>query len=70
MPRPTDVRLEVYNVAGRKLRTLINGTVGQGLHSVTWDGTNDAGDRVAAGVYLYQLKTPESTRTRKMLLVK
>ena len=41
-----------------------------GYHSVTWDATNDLGQQVGAGVYLYQLQTNDFVNTRKMVLLK
>ena len=41
-----------------------------GYHSVTWDATNDLGEQVGAGVYLYQLQSKNFVKTRKMVLLK
>ena len=41
-----------------------------GYHSITWDATNDLGDPVGAGVYLYQLQAKDFVKTRKMVLLK
>jgi hypothetical protein len=63
------VRLVVTDAAGRLVRTLVSGTLPKGHHVFTWDGRDDAGRRVASGVYFYRLETPEATASRKMILL-
>ncbi len=65
-----DLRLEIYNVLGQKVRSLIDGTVSPGTHTVTWDGKDDGNDEVAAGIYLYKLTTDDIIDTKKMILVR
>ncbi len=63
-----EVRIDVIDVAGRRLRTLIDGPVGPGPLVIAWDGSTDSGGRAAAGVYLVRLRTSrESTATRVVL---
>jgi hypothetical protein len=64
------VTLQVYDVSGRLVRTLVNGPVAGGQKSVTWDGLNEAGNPLATGLYLYRLKGPGFEQTRKMVLLK
>jgi len=66
------VRLNVYDVSGRLVRTLVNGVrVSQAApYSVSWDGRDDNDVHVASGVYFYKLVTNGSTHTKKMVLVK
>jgi len=66
------VGLRVYNVAGQLVRTLFDAemTPKYGGHSVTWDGTNDAGETVSSGVYFYRLRTSAFSMTKKMVLLK
>lgn len=64
------VSLKIYDAAGRLVRTLLDDARTAADYAVTWDGRNDAGAGVAAGVYLYKLKTNEDTQTRRMVLVK
>ena len=72
--RPGDVRLTLYNVMGRKVRTLVEGTHAEGTFTTTWDGKDDDGERVASGVYLCRMTTGEaagrSEVTRKLLFLK
>jgi hypothetical protein len=62
--------LAVYDVAGRRVRTLLDEIRAAGAHTVTWDGRNDAGQRVASGVYFCKLVTGDFAQTRKMVLLK
>lgn len=64
------VSLTVYNVLGQKVRTLVSGELTAGLQSVVWDGKNDAGQAVSAGVYVYELVSGKLRQNRKMLFLK
>jgi photosystem II stability/assembly factor-like uncharacterized protein len=68
LPRAMPARLLVYDVAGRAVRTLLNGIQEAGEHRVTWDGKNDSQSRVGRGIYLYRLEAGGTCRTRKMML--
>jgi len=70
LPSAQHVTLEIYNVQGQKVRTLVNETVGAGDHSVEWDATTDAGVQVASGVYLYRLTAGDHSESKKMSFVK
>jgi hypothetical protein len=62
--------LTVFNPAGRRVRTLVDGLVTAGDHEATWDGLDDRGTPVASGVYFYRLRVGDSVETRRMVLVK
>ncbi len=64
-----EVTLAVYDVAGRKIATLRDGTVDPGPHEVPWDLTDAAGHHVASGVYFYRLDAGEHSITKKMVVV-
>jgi len=64
------VTLDVFNLLGQKVRTLVNETVDAGAHSVRWDGRDANGYPTASGVYLYRLQAGEFTATRKMMLIR
>jgi flagellar hook assembly protein FlgD len=61
--------LKLYGVDGRLVRTLASGLTEAGVHEIAWDGTNNAGRRVAPGVYFYQLKVGERELTRKLVVL-
>ncbi|HET7224395.1 MAG TPA: FlgD immunoglobulin-like domain containing protein [Candidatus Eisenbacteria bacterium] len=62
--------LAVYDVAGRRVRTLLDGVQRAGARTVTWDGRDEAGARLGAGVYLVRLNAGERVETRRIELVK
>jgi hypothetical protein len=64
------VRLEVFDVLGRRLATLVDEFQSVGSHSLTWDAANDRGQRVASGMYFYRLTVGDIVETRKMVLMK
>jgi len=64
------VRLDVYDVRGARVRTLVNGAKPAGRHVVEWDGRDDRGTAVGSGVYFYRMATGAFSATRKMLLIK
>ncbi|MEN8006876.1 MAG: dockerin type I domain-containing protein [Candidatus Krumholzibacteriota bacterium] len=70
LPTGSAVRLEIFDLAGKKIRTLVDGTYGPGDHTVIWDGTDAAGTTVSAGVYLYSVTADGFVQTRKMMLIK
>jgi hypothetical protein len=70
LPRAGNVQLNVYNILGRKVTTLINDYLAAGRHSVTFNGTNDDGSSLASGIYLYRLITEEFVDSKKMTLMK
>ena len=65
------VNLVVFDVTGRVVRRLLAGkSYGPGAHQVTWDGRDDSGRSVSAGVYLYQVETPGNREAKRMVLLK
>jgi len=70
LPLGARVRLDVYNLLGQRVTTLVDGYRSAGKHSVVWNGTDSNGGIVASGVYFYKLATDSFTDTRKMLLLK
>jgi hypothetical protein len=69
VPGATAVTLRVYDVSGRAVRTLLNGTVAAGGHSLVWDGRAGNGHRLGAGMYFVRMQAPEFTKVRSVLLV-
>ena len=70
LPNRTSVRLSVFNVLGQRMRTLLDGPVEAGYHQMAWDGRDDTGRQVGAGVYFYRLESGQFQQIRKMTLVK
>jgi hypothetical protein len=65
-----DVNLNIYDVAGRRVRELINEQKVAGAYKVNWDGRNDAGSPVASGVYFYRIVAGAFVDTKKLTLLK
>lgn len=68
--RSSAVGLEVYNILGENIRSLVSGRMPVGTHSVIWDGRDENGAEVPTGIYFYRLETDEFLDTKKMLLLK
>ncbi len=64
------VKLEVYNMLGQKVRTLVNKPEAAGVYRVEWDGKDEAGKPVTSGLYVYRLKAGSFVKVKKMLFIK
>ena len=64
------MEISVYDIQGKKVRSLYSGWMDRGTHSITWDGKEDAGKSVPSGLYFISFKTNSHTETRKISLVK
>jgi hypothetical protein len=67
---PGWVKIEIYDLRGRVVRTLMSGNLTADRHAVTWDGRDERGRDVASGVYFFRLATPNLHETRKAVLMK
>jgi hypothetical protein len=65
-----NVNINVYNVRGQHVRTLVNGVYSAGSHSVVWNGTDDSGRSVGSGIYFYRMTTGDYSAVRRMMLLK
>jgi hypothetical protein len=70
LPRNGIVKLKVYDVSGRLVRTLVDGPLGPGLHQRVWDGRTDRGGRADAGVYFARLEAEAGIRSRKLIMLR
>ena len=70
LAKDSNVRLEIFDLMGRNVKTLVNGKQIAGRHMATWNATDNFGQPVSAGVYLYRLHTENKVFTRKMILMK
>jgi hypothetical protein len=70
LPVKSDVRIDVFNALGLRVKTVMRATLAAGQYLVQWDGTNSHGDAVASGVYFYRLTAGDYTEARKMVLLK
>ncbi len=70
LPKAQPGAVRVYNLAGRMVRTLAEGTLDAGVQNITWDGRNEAGLPVSSGVYLMRLETEKLTDTQRVVRFK
>lgn len=70
LSRAADVRMDIYDVSGRHVHTLVRGQLPPGQHVAVWDGVTDSGSLAATGIYFYRLQAGNVTRTKRMVLLK
>jgi hypothetical protein len=70
LPDPADVRLEIYNMLGQQVRTLVAEPQNAGRYTVRWDATDESGHSLSTGIYFYRLLAGEFHKVEKMLLLK
>lgn len=70
LPAAGRLSLTVYDLLGRPVRTLVDGPMRAGHHSLTWRGNNDAGQSVGSGLYLVEMRAPQWRQIRKVMLLK
>ncbi|UCH66017.1 MAG: T9SS type A sorting domain-containing protein, partial [Ignavibacterium sp.] len=64
------VKLEIYNLLGNKIQTLVDEYKGVGPYSESWDGKDENGLQVPTGIYFYRLRANDYTQTKKLLIIK
>ncbi len=67
---PGQVQLIIYNILGQKVKTLVKERKMAGEYSVTWNGTNNFGEKVSSGIYIYQLRCSGKVENKKMILIR
>ncbi len=70
LPKTENVKLEIYNIRGQKIKTLVSETKSSGTYGVIWNGTNDANMLVADGVYFYKMTHGRLSSFKKIILMK
>jgi parallel beta-helix repeat protein len=70
LAQPADVKIEIFNIQGRKVRTLVDAFYPAGKHASDWDGMDDQRRMVAGGVYLYRISVPNFVSSKKMVLLR
>ncbi len=70
IPAAAEVNIQIFNILGQEIRTVVDGHQAAGSYSVMWDGRDAAGQVVPSGVYLYRLTAGEFTAVRKMILMR
>lgn len=70
LSRAANTTLEIFDVRGSRVRTLVSGHLAAGPHQTTWDGTGDDGARVGSGIYWYRLQSGSFDESKRMVMVK
>jgi hypothetical protein len=70
LAQPGNTELTVYDLMGRKIKTLLNEEQRSGSYHTFWHGENDSGEKVASGTYIIVLKTPKGIKTQKVVMLK
>ncbi len=70
LPARQNVSLVIYNLKGEVVKSLVDGTMSEGTHAVQWDATNQLGQKVTSGIYIYLLRSNGQMIARQMVLVK
>ncbi|MDD4052722.1 MAG: FlgD immunoglobulin-like domain containing protein [candidate division Zixibacteria bacterium] len=70
LPKAGKVRLDVVNILGQTVKSLVNQDMAAGYHAVVWNGDDADGHGVASGIYFYRLRAGDFTQSRKMVLLK
>ena len=70
LPRESQVRIDVYNILGQRVKRLLDQRETAGQKSITWDGKNDRGQEVSSGIYFYRIEAGKFVQSKKMLLLK
>ena len=70
IPNYSNVNIVIIDLSGSEIKSLVNKKHTSGRYSITWNGTNNNGDKVAAGMYLYKIQSGSFTKMEKMILLK
>jgi hypothetical protein len=70
LPEQAHVSIMIYDIMGREIRHLVNGIQEPGFKTTIWDASNNLGEPVSAGMYLYRIQTDRFSKTMKMVLLK
>jgi flagellar hook assembly protein FlgD len=64
------VKVEIFNLLGQKVRTLVDEPLRAGHKLVDWDGCDDGGEEVCSGIYFYRIRASEFSDSKKMILLR
>mgnify|MGYP000988822897 CR=1 FL=1 len=70
LPETGHISVNIYDVSGRLVSTLVDGIMESGAHTIMWNGADSYGELVSAGVYIYALESANMVMTKKMILMK
>jgi flagellar hook assembly protein FlgD len=70
LPEMSPVKIIVYSILGQNVKTLVDDMIPAGQHSVTWDGTDNKGEQVTSGMYIYRIEAGNFRQSRKFMLLR
>ncbi len=70
VPEAAEAKLTIYNMMGKRIRTLFHGQATAGQHQVVWNAANEQGVKVASGVYIYKLEANNFQAMKRLILMK
>jgi hypothetical protein len=70
VPHTSYLNLKIFDLLGREVKDLLNDEVRPGIHTIQWDGTDNNGQKVTSGIYIYKLSSNNFTSIKKLLLLK
>ena len=70
LPVKTDVKIEIFDIRGNKVKSLLNQLQEPGSKSIQWNASNSFGEKVSSGMYFYRIETSDFKQTKKMILLK
>lgn len=70
LPKASQVKIQIYNILGQKVRELVDEPQESGYKMIRWDGKDDKGVEVSSGVYFYRIATGDFVKSKKMILLK
>ena len=70
LPDGVKVKIDIYDIRGRKVKSLLNQFQEPGFKSIQWNASNDLGEKVSSGMYFYIIETQDFKQTKKMILLK
>lgn len=70
LPKDCHVSIQVFNILGQKVKTLVDSYQEAGFKAIYWNGLNDAGNHVATGTYIYMIKAADFKKTKRMTMIK
>jgi hypothetical protein len=70
LPKTSEVKIQIYNILGQKVSTLVNEPQEPGYKMIHWDGKDDSGNEVSSGIYFYRIVAKNFVKCKKMTLLK
>ena len=70
LPKRMHTKVQIFNIAGQLVRTLVNKEMRGGINKIIWDGRNDHGQLLTTGLYIIRTETAQQSAVKKMLLIK